>query len=316
MRSSLAPSGGAPSALTANESVLTNAAGTAKTVETASAVLRTSSPLVVLGSFTLRERGGNSGTVDYFGDLFSLNVRGIPSPPPEVWTRTVREVVREAEVVGKRVCVSVAAFEPAEYGTLAGLAFEANADAVELNFGCPNMQDGSGFAPIFSYRPEMVAEAVDAVAPIGGECWAKVSPVFDDALFAELVAALRHPAIDGVVAVNTVPQCLALDKNGAPVLSFRDGVGGMAGPAIKPIALAQAARYVRAGFRTIGVGGISSGKDLCDFQNVGVESCQANTVIQAEGASALDRIMAEAFADRSPVSREAAAVGANQEATP
>lgn len=273
--------------------VLTNAAGTAKTVATAQAVLDTGSQSVVLGSFALRERTGNDGTTDYFGEAFSLNVRGIPSPPPEVWTATVAEVVGRAHPLGKTVCVSVAAFDPADYGVLAELAFDAGADAVELNFGCPNMQEGGTFAPVMSYRPGMAADALGGLQCPRGEVWAKVSPIFDDALFAELAAVLRFPLVAGVVAVNTLPQCLALNDDGSPVLSFGSGMGGMAGPALKPIALAQVAKWAREGFRVIGAGGITSGRDLRDFRKCGAESCQANTVLQREGASALDRIVKE-----------------------
>lgn len=270
---------------------LTNAAGTAKTIEAAQAILDTGSRSVLLGSFALRKRTGNDGIVDYWGESFSLNVRGIPSPPMDEWVGIVRLVVQRAASLGKTVSVSVAAFNPAEYGELAQSALDAGADSVELNFGCPNMQEGGTFAPVMSYRPGMVAAALDELGD--GEMWAKVSPIFDDALFADLAAVLHHPKVAGVVAVNTLPQCLALDESGAPVLSFGSGVGGMAGPALKPIALAQVAKWSREGFRVIGAGGITSGSDLRDFRKCGAESCQANTVIQREGASALDRIVKE-----------------------
>lgn len=271
---------------------LFNAAGTSKTIESAQAVLDTGSDSVVLGSFSVARREGNPGIVDYFGPSFSLNVRGIPSPPIDEWVAIVRLVADRAHAIGKRIGVSVAAFDPTEYGLLSDAAFASGADFVELNFGCPNMQEGGTFAPVMSYRPDTVEEILRSLPD--GEMWAKVSPIFDDALFAALAATLRHQKITGVVAINTLPQCLALDDDGSPVLSFGSGVGGMAGPAIKPIALAQSARWVCEGFRTIGVGGITSGRDLGDFQKVGVEACQVNTVLQREGASALDRIAKEA----------------------
>jgi dihydroorotate dehydrogenase len=277
---------------------LTNAAGTAKTLESAVAALTDapSSPAVVLGSFTFRERLGNEGTVDYFDDpLYSLNVRGIPSPSQEVWTRTVREVANRAHELGKQVWVSVAAFDPDGYAELTALVFRAGADAVELNFGCPNMQDGGTFAPILSYRPDMIVQALSGVLSVAtGEIWAKVSPIFDDALFADLASVLIH-AVTGVVAINTLPQCMAMGDGGLPCLSFGTGVGGMAGAALKPIALAQAARWVRFGFRTIGVGGIETARDLADYEAVGCESCQANTVVQREGFGAIERIMGGAL---------------------
>ncbi len=269
---------------------VTNAAGAAKTTEQAVEVLATSSPAVVLGSYTLAERAGNDGVVDYFGDLYSVNVRGIPSASATEWARTVATTVDLAHRVGKQVVVSVAAFAPKEYGTLARIASESGADAVECNFGCPNMQEGESFAPIISYRPVMVREALASVRSElddEAEVWAKVSPVFDDALFCELSEALR--AATGVVAVNTVPQCLVL-RNRQPVLTFGSGLGGMAGPAIKPIALAQAAKYVREGFRVVGVGGISSPSCVKDYSAMGVEGCQVNSVLQQRGMGVLDEL--------------------------
>lgn len=275
--------------------MLTNAAGTAKTVEQARQVLKTKSPKVVLGSYTRQGREGNPGVVDYFGGLFSLNVRGIPSPPPEVWTDTVAQVSREAHAMGKQVVVSVAG-EHTDYPILVRWALDNGADEVEANFGCPNMQEGARFASILSYRPHLVRRALEGSTRLDGlnsRVWAKVSPIFDDKLFADLAAVLGGLQVRGVVATNTLPQCTELDASGKPVLSFGTGLGGLGGPALKPIALAQAAKWFREGFQVIGVGGITFGRDYQHYQRLGIEDCQVNTVTQTEGFVAIDRILRE-----------------------
>lgn len=271
---------------------LGNAAGTAKTTAEAIGILNTKAQTVVMGSYPMVERSGNAGVVDYFGEMDSLNVRGIPSPSTYVWKERVAEVAEYAHQRDKKVCVSVAAFYPEEYGVLALNAFNAGADMVELNFGCPNMQESGVFAKIISYYPEMVNKALEYAGGFG-ETWVKVSPIFDDRLLADLAGVISQ-RVDGIVAVNTLPQCLALDERGEPRLSFGKGVGGMAGPALKPIALAQVAKWVHMGFRVIGAGGITTGRDLLDYETVGAESCQVNTVIQREGVSSIDRIVKEA----------------------
>lgn len=275
-----------------NIPMLMNGAGTAKTVEQVTA-LAPMFPAIMLGSFTLAERTGNPGVVDYSSDDLTLNVRGIPSPAVEDWQAIVQESAMLLAPTGKQLWVSVAGFTAEEFAVLARAAMLAGADLVELNFGCPNMTDRNegGFAPIVSYRPVLVRDslaAVRAVVPV--MVGVKLSPVFDQGLMGAIDRELVNAGnVAYVAAINTVPYCMVVE-DGRPVISFGDGLAGMSGPAVKPIGLGQVAQHRRlldgSGIPIVGVGGVITDTDVADYLAVGAVGCQMNSALQPKSPHA------------------------------
>ena len=143
--------------------------------------------------------------------------------------------------------------------------------ALELNISCPNISGGVDYGT----RPELTAEVVAAVR---GACQlpviAKLTPNVTSIV--EIAAAAADAGADAVSLVNTL-QGMAIDwRQRRPVLG---GVlGGLSGPAIKPIALRmvwQVARQVDV--PVIGVGGIESIDDVVEFIVAGASAVQIGT---------------------------------------
>jgi dihydroorotate dehydrogenase (NAD+) catalytic subunit len=149
-------------------------------------------------------------------------------------------------------------------------AFEQLA-ALELNISCPNVSGGVDYGT----DPEMTREVVEAVH---GCCAlpviAKLTPNVTDII--RIAAAAAEAGADAVSLVNTF-QGMAVDwRNRRPVLG--NVIGGLSGPAIKPLALRcvwQVARNV--GVPVIGVGGIQSLDDVLEFLVAGASAVQIGT---------------------------------------
>jgi len=143
--------------------------------------------------------------------------------------------------------------------------------ALELNISCPNVSGGVDFGT----DPKLTADLVGRVrAACRLPVIAKLTPnVTSIVSIAEAAAAA---GADAVSLVNTF-QGLAVDwRRRRPVLG--GGLGGLSGPAIKPLALRavwQVARAVQ--IPIIGVGGIASIDDVLDYLVCGASAVQIGT---------------------------------------
>ncbi len=146
-----------------------------------------------------------------------------------------------------------------------------NVAGVELNVSCPNVAGGVNFGT----NPELAAGVVTAVR---GACdlpvIAKLTPnVTSVPVIAEAVAAA---GVDAVSLVNTFSG-MAIDwRRRRPVLG---GImGGLSGPAIKPLALRVVYQVAQAvDVPIIGVGGIECIDDVMEFIVAGATAVQIGT---------------------------------------
>ncbi len=143
----------------------------------------------------------------------------------------------------------------------------------ELNVSCPNTKRGG---MQFAADPESLAEVVSAVKQVARRrpLIVKLSPNVGD--IALMARAAEGAGADALSLVNTF-LALAIDaRRRRPRLGA--GLGGLSGPAIKPIALRmvyQAAQAVR--IPVIGLGGISTGEDVAEFLLAGASAVQVGT---------------------------------------
>jgi dihydroorotate dehydrogenase (NAD+) catalytic subunit len=144
--------------------------------------------------------------------------------------------------------------------------------AYEVNVSCPNTSHGGIY---FSSDPALLAEVVAAVKRVARRpVIVKLSP--NVAAIEPLAQAAESAGADAISLVNTF-IALAVDaRTRRP--SIGAGLGGLSGPAIKPIALRlvwQAARAVK--IPVIGLGGIASGEDAAEFLIAGSSAVQVGT---------------------------------------
>ena len=146
--------------------------------------------------------------------------------------------------------------------------------AIELNLSCPNTEKG-GIA--FGVSPPVIREVVGAVRRAAPDLplIVKLTPNITDVAVAGRAA--REGGADILSLVNTFLG-MAIDlKSRRPVLD--NGVGGLSGPAIKPMALYMVHRVHReVGLPVIGMGGIGCAADALEFMVAGASAVQVGTV--------------------------------------
>jgi dihydroorotate dehydrogenase (NAD+) catalytic subunit len=152
---------------------------------------------------------------------------------------------------------------------VAAVAERDEVAALELNVSCPNVATGL----VFGADPLEVAGLMDEVRPLTAKPMiVKLTPNCSSP--AAVAAAAEEHGADAVSLVNTL-RGMALHE-GRPWLG--GGTGGVSGPAIRAIALAQVAEVsARVGATVIGMGGVQCGRHAADLLRAGAEVVAVGT---------------------------------------
>jgi dihydroorotate dehydrogenase (NAD+) catalytic subunit len=166
--------------------------------------------------------------------------------------------------------------------------------ALELNVSCPNVETGL----IMGADPHEVARLLDAVRPLTGKpLIVKLTPNATD--IAAVALAAQESGASAVSLINTIRGMAMRPGTAQPWLG---GVtGGVSGPSVRAIALAQVSA-VSAAVRIpiVGMGGVQSGDDALDLLRAGATLVAVGTEsFRDPGAGArvareLDRASADA----------------------
>ncbi|MBQ4616316.1 MAG: dihydroorotate dehydrogenase [Mailhella sp.] len=149
-----------------------------------------------------------------------------------------------------------------DFSELAGiLSAEPGVAALEVNLSCRN-DNRSGQQ--FNHNPVTAARAISAVKRAAGDkpVIAKLSPQIMDIV--EVARAVEASGADAISCIGRV-QGLAVDVKERRAM-LGSVIGGLSGPAVKPLALRcvwQISRVVK--IPVIGVGGIRTAQDVLEF---------------------------------------------------
>ena len=135
--------------------------------------------------------------------------------------------------------------------------------ALELNVSCPNVESGL----IMGADPDETAALLEHVRPLTSKpLIVKLTPNATDV--GAVAAAAENAGADAVSLINTL-RGMALDpRTDAPWLG--GGTGGVSGPAVRAIALAQVTEVAaRVAIPIVGMGGVQCGADARDLLRSG-----------------------------------------------
>jgi dihydroorotate dehydrogenase (NAD+) catalytic subunit len=175
--------------------------------------------------------------------------------------------------IGCPLIVSIAGANRQEFVELARRLEEfPQVNALELNISCPNVSGGVDFGTDAMLCGQLVAGVRQATAKT---LIAKLTPNVADVV--GIARAATDAGADAISLINTLLG-MAIDwRQRRPLLG--NVMGGLSGPAIKPVALRcvyQVAAQVPV--PVIGIGGIATIDDVMEFLVAGASAVQLGTV--------------------------------------
>lgn len=188
----------------------------------------------------------------------------------------------------KFILASIMGQNDEEWTELARQCQENGADALELNFSCPNMME-EGLGSDIGQVPALV-ERFTAAARRGATIpiFAKLTP--NVARMSPAAEAALAGGADGLSAINTIKSLMAVNPDtyvSSPNVNGRSAVGGYSGNAVKPIALRFIAELGKnpslRGLHLSGMGGVESWQDALEFMLLGAGSIQVTTAVMQYG---------------------------------
>ena len=193
----------------------------------------------------------------------------------------------------KFILASIMGQNENEWEELARLCEENGADAIELNFSCPNMQE-DGLGSDIGQIPELV-EKFTRAAKRGTSIpvLAKLTP--NVATMNPAAESALKGGADGIAAINTIKSIVGVSPYtfvSAPAVKGKSAVGGYSGNAVKPIAL----RFISEigsnpslkQMHISGMGGIETWRDALEFILMGAGSIQITTAVMQYGYRIID----------------------------
>ena len=230
---------------------------------------------IVAKSTSMEAREGDPGPniIQVTGGL--LNAMGLPNPGIE----SMLEEIKIAKNAGAKVIGSIFGEKSEDFSALATMMEEAGVDAVELNLSCPMVKE----IWILGHDPKLTKNSVKKVKDsVAIPVFAKLPGNTHISNLLDVVKSAERAGADGITLANTFPA-LTLDVDvSKPILGHK--VGGLSGPAIKPITLRLVYEaHVAVKIPIIGCGGISSANDAIEYLLAGASAVQVGTGIMYKG---------------------------------
>lgn len=193
----------------------------------------------------------------------------------------------------KALVVSIMGRNEEEWEYIAKRVSETGADAIELNFSCPNMEEGKTGVEV-GQNPEL-CKKYTAAARRGTNIpiIAKLTPNITD--MCKIARACVEAGANGIAAINTVKSITNLnyDKKKKDIENVM--VGGYSGRAVKPIALRYISDLAKdpklKDICLSGMGGIEIWRDAAEFIMLGCESVQVTTAVMLFGYRIIDDLI-------------------------
>lgn len=250
--------------------------------ETFESIIEGGAAAVVTKSIGKEPRRGYANPTIVQADFGLINAMGLPNPGIDDF---VSEIRRTKTALKVPLIVSVYGYSEHEYALVAKKAANAGADAVELNVSCPHVKEtGSEIGQ----NPKILAAVVREVkTTVSKPVIVKLSPNVTN--ITDLAETAAKAGADALTVINTV-KAMAIDTETAmPILSNK--VGGLSGPAVKPIALRSVYDiFERVKVPIIGCGGITTWRDATEFLLAGASAVQIGTAIAMKGPTVFKTI--------------------------
>jgi dihydroorotate dehydrogenase (NAD+) catalytic subunit len=239
---------------------------------------------VTLKSIGPTERSGHHNPTVFSWEQGLQNAVGLSNPGIDNAVPIIEEMIKTLKIplIGSMFADTIDNFKMVgEKMASTGIA------AIEINLSCPNTADD--FGRMFALDPKMTHDVVKAVKQVTGKIplFAKLSADSPD--IAEVAKAAEAAGASGITAINTVSGMIIDIHMKRPILTNK--VGGLSGPAIRPIGV----RAVHSIFKAvkipiIGTGGINTGEDAIQYIMAGATAVSIGSGIYYHGIDIFKKI--------------------------
>lgn len=193
-----------------------------------------------------------------------------------------------------KIIVNVCGHTVQEYCDVVESLYDEDIDLLELNISCPNVKEG-GIS--FGTNPVKVEEVVCEVKKHAKQpLIIKLSPNVTD--ITEIARAAVSGGADALSLINTLLGMKIDIHKRKPILANK--MGGLSGPAIKPIAVRMVYQVAQSvNVPIIGMGGIMTGEDAIEFILAGATMIAVGTANFTNPHASIDVLKAiEEYMDK------------------
>jgi len=213
---------------------------------------------------TLEPREGNNPPRIAETNMGMLNSVGLQNPGIKYFISELLPWLSEQNTV---IIANIAGNTIEEYCQMAELLANTKVDMLEMNISCPNVKQGG---VQFGTNPDAVYKITTEVKKYSKQpLMVKLSPNTAD--IKATAQAAEDGGADAISLINTITGMAINAYTKKPILG--NIIGGLSGPAIKPIALRmvyEVSKIVK--IPIIGMGGIYTGEDMAEFMIAGASA--------------------------------------------
>jgi dihydroorotate dehydrogenase (NAD+) catalytic subunit len=237
---------------------------------------------VVTKTMGLEARTGYLNPTVVQTDCGLVNAMGLPNPG----INHFKEEMKQLKNIKAPTILSIFGSSSKEFIKVADTAAKLGANAIELNVSCPHIKKAG--AAIGS-DPLLLKEIVNSVKKsVNLPVIVKLTPNVTN--ISEIAKVVEEAGADAITAINTIKAMVIETETGRPVLA--NIVGGLSGPAIKPIAVRCVYDVYRSvNIPIIGCGGVSNWQDAVEFMLAGASAIQIGTAVAFIGVDVFGSVV-------------------------
>lgn len=242
---------------------------------------------VTTKSLWLTEHRGHPNPVIITTEHYMLNAVGVPDAGIE---KAKEELAAYNKGKKAPIIANIIAGKVSDFGEIAEEISKLKPDLIEVNISCPNVEHEFG-KPFACSSADAAAVTKHVKKSTKIPVVVKLSPNVTDLV--EIAKSVADAGADGFCVMNTIGPGMAIDIDTCqPILANK--VGGLSGPAIKPLAVKHVHDVYKAtGLPIIGTGGIMTGRDAVEIMMAGATLVGVGTAVYYRGIWVFKKITDE-----------------------
>jgi dihydroorotate dehydrogenase (NAD+) catalytic subunit len=242
-------------------------------------------------SIWLNEHKGHKNPTIITTEHWMMNAVGLPDAGLEKAIEEINDYAKTKDALGAPLIASIAGGGVEEFVAVAEKMKDLPIDILEINISCPNVEGEFGLP--FACVASDAKKVVQAVKKVSGDkpVIVKLSPNVTS--ITQIANACAEGGVDGFCLINTLGPGLYINlETRMPVLANK--VGGISGPAIKPLAVKMVHDVYKATkLPVIGTGGVTTGSDALEMMMAGATLVGIGSAVYYRGLDVFRKVSKE-----------------------